>query len=475
MQSQLPSNSYVPGLNGVQSFPNWNWNMQTFPPPFLGAPGPSSYGDLGFNNVNIQSNIGQLNANSDKDTIKSGKDSNNGTGMNFPFQQQMAVFPEQFSMMQQQGMMNKMNAMNPFMFQNLNLESLIPTDSKPPEVPASISSFGLNVGTDVSNQLAMKKERISPPPFLFPGPYQTMPNYVNSQNNNASGVSDSFLQSTNTSLNSFAPSSQAISSVSTINGFGKMDSKESIMPTPPQTPSPFYGNPFSNPIPNFWNGNFMYNNPPSFPPFFNQMSPFGGPPNLMNSSQIINNPFHFPNNQQFNPFLASPEMAAFQNGYFPPNLQQQQNLFQQQQNEQLLAMANQQLQQPLPSIKQESDVPFEACPTPKNEDNIKQEDDQWSSSQTDEESNDKLIKPRKSSKCQCPNCTNPSTEDESAKLIKKHACHWPGCPKTYGKTSHLKSHIRQHQGIRPFICPDQTCMKVLNINVLFQYSFITSI
>ena len=142
-----------------------------------------------------------------------------------------------------------------------------------------------------------------------------------------------------------------------------------------------------------------------------------------------------------------------------------QNLFQQQQNEQLLVMANQQLQQPQPSIKQESDVPFEACPTPKTEDNIKQEDDQWSSSQTDEENNDKLIKPRKSSKCQCPNCTNPSTEDESAKLIKKHACHWPGCPKTYGKTSHLKSHIRQHQGIRPFICPDQTCMKVLNIDV----------
>ena len=67
-------------------------------------------------------------------------------------------------------------------------------------------------------------------------------------------------------------------------------------------------------------------------------------------------------------------------------------------------------------------------------------------------------KPRKSSKCQCPNCTN-RPKNISSKIVKKHACHWPNCGKTYGKTSHLKSHIRQHQGIRPFVCPTKTCMK----------------
>ena len=67
-------------------------------------------------------------------------------------------------------------------------------------------------------------------------------------------------------------------------------------------------------------------------------------------------------------------------------------------------------------------------------------------------------KPRKSSKCQCPNCTN-RPKNASSKIVKKHACHWPNCGKTYGKTSHLKSHIRQHQGIRPFVCPTKTCMK----------------
>ena len=76
MQSQLSSNSYVPGLNGVQSFPNWNWNMQTFPPPFLGTPGPNNYGDLGFSNMNFQGNFGGSNGSLDKNTIKSDKDIN---------------------------------------------------------------------------------------------------------------------------------------------------------------------------------------------------------------------------------------------------------------------------------------------------------------------------------------------------------------------------------------------------------------
>ena len=47
----------------------------------------------------------------------------------------------------------------------------------------------------------------------------------------------------------------------------------------------------------------------------------------------------------------------------------------------------------------------------------------------------------------------------ASRIVKKHACHWPNCGKTYGKTSHLKSHIRQHQGIRPFVCSTKTCLK----------------
>ena len=468
MQAQLSANAIIPSLNGVQGFPNWNWNMQTLPPAFLGAPVPSNYSDLGFCNFNMQGNFGDSGGNSEKETNRNGKEMNENFNMSYPFPQQMAFFPEQASLMQQQGMANKMNVFNPLMFQNLGHESLVKIDSKSIEVPTSVASFGINMNNDISNSVPMKKERLSPLPFLFSGPCQAMPNYMDPHSSNPNILSDSLVQSNNINQNSFASSSQPISSTSSVSCIGGTDTKDNIMPTPPQTP-PFY--PLPNPMQNFWGNNFMCNNPSSMAPFFNHLQPFGGPPSLINPSQIIGNPFRFPNTPPFNPFLPSPEMAAtaaFQNGYIPPNFQHQQNLFQQQQQEQFLALANQHIQQQQqPVIKQENDVPFEACPTPKRE-AVKLEDDHSSSSYTDEEGTDKLIKPRKSSKCQCPNCTNPQPEDESAKLIKKHACHWPGCPKTYGKTSHLKSHIRQHQGIRPFICPDQTCMKVIIPNIFFR-------
>lgn len=81
--------------------------------------------------------------------------------------------------------------------------------------------------------------------------------------------------------------------------------------------------------------------------------------------------------------------------------------------------------------------------------------------------------------CSCPNCiegqgcSRSRAEDATTSLEpsrslgkpwsgmrkKQHLCHVPGCNKVYGKTSHLRAHLRWHTGERPFICSWEYCGK----------------
>lgn len=62
--------------------------------------------------------------------------------------------------------------------------------------------------------------------------------------------------------------------------------------------------------------------------------------------------------------------------------------------------------------------------------------------------------------CTCPYCKdNEGRMSGDPGKKKQHICHITGCGKVYGKTSHLRAHLRWHTGERPFVCTWQYCGK----------------
>lgn len=61
--------------------------------------------------------------------------------------------------------------------------------------------------------------------------------------------------------------------------------------------------------------------------------------------------------------------------------------------------------------------------------------------------------------CTCPNCRDGDNSRSGSDKKKQHICHFPECNKVYGKTSHLRAHLRWHSGERPYVCNWSFCGK----------------
>lgn len=66
---------------------------------------------------------------------------------------------------------------------------------------------------------------------------------------------------------------------------------------------------------------------------------------------------------------------------------------------------------------------------------------------------------KRRSHCVCPNCLSGLNSVTENVQQRSHSCHYPGCGKVYGKTSHLKAHLRWHKGERPFVCSWNTGLR----------------
>ena len=69
-----------------------------------------------------------------------------------------------------------------------------------------------------------------------------------------------------------------------------------------------------------------------------------------------------------------------------------------------------------------------------------------------------IVGSRKCRRCRCPNCVDAGHPTDPGER-RRHVCHVPDCRKVYGKTSHLKAHLRWHAGERPFVCNWLYCSK----------------